>query len=430
MTETTHRADIDAERSLLGMLLAGTDPDDAAKILTRDAFAQPRHTAIYDAITAISEVGEPVTIGSVSRALTRAGARFDPLYLSELYGGAPLVGDAGWYAQRIADEAAFRSIAEAGSKLLQVAGNQALEIGEARDLARAAVDGATAGTGRAAHVRVSDVLPDVIDQADKGTNPALSTPWPDIDRLIGGLAPGRLVVVGARPGVGKSLMGTNLALHFADHHKHAVLIASLEMDRNEVVQRLLAAKARVDLGRLLDSSLTEQEWQSVATHQEALNDMPLTIDDSATQTVASIRATARDVMRERDDLAVIVVDYLQLMSAPEVSSKANRAEAVGAVSRGLKVLARETGACVVAMAQVNREGIKNGRPTMADLRESGSIEADANQVIILHRPDDELPDLEVIVDKNRHGAKGQAALKMRGHYATLSSAAWSPTRGL
>lgn len=430
MMDTAVRCDIEAERALLGMLLAGAEIGEAAKVVERGAFWHERHMWVYDAITAVAESGRPVTIQSVDQQLARMGTDrrlLDPLFLTELYGAAPMVGDAAWYAQRITDEAAFRAIGQAGSKLQAVAANPALEIAEAREIARAAVDDATADSERRAHVRVSDVLPDVIDQADKGTNPALSTPWPDIDRLIGGLAPGRLVVVGARPGVGKSLMGTNLALHFADHHKHAVLIASLEMDRNEVVQRILAAKARVDLGRLLESTLTDQEWDSIAAHSDALIAMPLTIDDSAVQTVSSIRAAARDIQRERDDLSVIVVDYLQLMAAPEVSAKANRSEAVGAVSRGLKILARETGTCVVAMAQVNREGIKNGRPTMADLRESGAIEADANQVILLHRPDDDLPDIEVIVDKNRHGPKGQATLKMQGHYAKLANVAWSPS---
>ena len=332
-----------------------------------------------------------------------------------------MVGDLSWYAQRVADEAHFRTFAAAGITIQQAAHNRGLDIAEVRDIARSVLDHAADAGEVRQHSRVSDVLADVIDMADKGKTAALRTPWPDLDRVIGGLAPGRLVVVGARPGVGKSLMGTNLALHFAARHRHAVLIASLEMDRTEVVQRLLSAHARVDLGRLMESALTDSEWESVREHHDEIAALPITIDDAATQTVASIRAAAREVQRERDDLALIVVDYLQLMAAPEVNPRANRAELVGAVSRGLKVLARETGACVVAMAQVNREGVKNGRPGMGDLRESGAIEADANQVIILHRPDDEVPEIEVIVDKNRHGPKGEATLRLRGHYATLSS---------
>ena len=267
----------------------------------------------------------------------------------------------------------------------------------------------------------------MIDIAERGESPALSTGWPDLDRVITGLAPGRLVVVGSRPGVGKSLMGTNLALEFAHQHKHAVLIASIEMPRTEVVQRLVAAHARVNLTSLSTGRVAEDHWQRIRTHYDEIDALPITIEDGAEQTVTSIRAAAREVARERGDLALIVVDYLQLMRASD--SRVNRAEQIGEMSRGLKVLARETGACVVAMAQVNREGTRHGdgRPRMTDLRESGSIEADADQVILLHRPSEETPEVEVIVDKNRWGPKGMATLYIQGHYARLASATWTPT---
>lgn len=421
------RADIEAERAVLGMILGGSDFDQCAKVLTAPDFYQPRHAEVWSAMGRICDAGEVIGLQSVTQALVRAGSTLDPLYLAELSGGAPMAGDPTWYATRVADEARFRDLAAAATKTHQAATNRGLDITEARDIARNAIDQAVADRTGPGLVRVGDVLTDVIDAADHGVSPGLPTPWPDLDRLIGGLAPGRLVVVGARPGVGKSIMGTNLALHVAAHHRHAVLIASLEMDRSEVVQRLLAARARVDIGHLLDGTLTEREWESVGRNQQELDALPVTIDDAPTQTVTSIRTAARDIKRERDDLALIVVDYLQLMHAPDVDKRANRAEAVGSISRGLKVLARETGACVVAMAQVNREGVKNnGRPGMGDLRESGAIESDANQVVILHRPDEDVPEVEVIVDKNRHGPKGVAALRMIGHYATLGSTSYTP----
>ena len=135
------------------------------------------------------------------------------------------------------------------------------------------------------------------------------------------------------------------------------------------------------------------------------------------------------MQRHRDDLALIVVDYLQLVKVPGAGHD-NRAQALGEVSRGLKLLARETGACVVAMAQLNREAVRTQAPRASDLRESGSIEADADQVILLHHADEKVPELTVIVDKNRHGPKGEATLRVEGHYATLQSIAWSPTRGI
>lgn len=426
MSEIRH--DNEAERALLGMALSGHSVDEAANLLDGSEFYQPRHAAIWASLGRLRETGGVIDPQTLARDLIRAGNAIDPLYIADLLGAAPMVGSPDWYANRIHEEAQFRALASAAAKIAIAAANQGLEWSEAREIARDAFDAVTTDKARHAHARIGDVLPDVLDIADKGTHPALSTPWPDLDRLIGGLAPGRLVVVGARPAVGKSLMGTNLAMHFADHHGHAVLIASMEMDRNEVTQRLLSARARVDLGRLLNSSLTEQEWDQIRELHDQIAALPIIIDDAPRQTVASIRDTAKQVQRERDDLALIVVDYLQLMDAPGLPKGANRAEAIGTISRGLKVLARETGACVVAMAQVNREGVKGGaRPGMGDLRESGSIEADANQVIILHRPDDALPEIEVIVDKNRSGPKGVANLRLRGHYATLSNASWTPT---
>lgn len=419
------RYDVEAERATLGMVLNGADPDQVAKLLNADDFYQPRHVDLWRTITAVHEAGEPVTTASVGKALIRGGVKHDPLYLVDLVGSAPMVGDLGWYAQRVADEAQFRTFAAAGMQIQQVAHDRGRDIAEVRQIARAAIDDASSAGEVTKHVRVSDVLPEVIDMADKGTAPTLSTPWPDVDRLIGGLAPGRLIVVGARPGGGKSLMGTNLALHFASRHRHAVLIASMEMDRVEVTQRLVSAHARVDVRHLSDAQLTEPEWDSLRGHHDEISAMPITIDDAATQTVAGIRAAAREIQRERDDLSLIVVDYLQLMQAPEVDRRANRSEVIGSISRGLKILARESGACVVAMAQVNREGVKGGaRPTMGDLRESGAIESDANQVILLHRPDEDVPDIDVIVDKNRHGIKGVAQLRLRGHYSTLSNLDW------
>lgn len=415
------RADPEAERAVLGMMLNGSDFDQCAKSLTADDFYQPRHAEVWSAMSRITEAGEHVGVQTVTQALIKAGAKVDPAYVLELYGSSPVAGDPTWYADRVRDEARFRALASATTRGHLAAMNPALDLSEARDIARAAIDEAIRDDASTGLTRVGDVLTDVIDAADHGVSPALSTPWPDLDRFIGGLAPGRLVVVGARPGVGKSIMGTNLALHFAAHHRHAVLIASMEMDRTEVVQRLLAARARVDLSHLLAGKLTESEWEAVGRHQAEMNDLPVTIDDTPTQTVTGVRSVARDIKRERDDLALIVVDYLQLMHAPNVDPRANRAEVVGSISRGLKVLARETNACVVAMAQVNREGVKTGRPGMGDLRESGAIESDANQVVILHRPDQEIPEVEAIVDKNRHGIQGVAALRMLGHYATLGN---------
>lgn len=422
------RSDTAAERLLIGAVLAGQKPDPLVRAVAPSDFYQPRHEAIWRAISRVTEAGNEVDVASVRLALDHDGASIDPLYLTELYGEAPLSGDGAFHARRIRDEARMRRLVAAGQRIAQAGEARNLDPAEAHEVARRELADALADQDTSRLTWLRDVLPDVVEIAEKGVSPALATPWPDLDRLIGGMAPGRLVIVGARPGVGKSIMGHNLALHMAEAHAHAALVVSVEMPRIEVVQRMVSCRSRVNLGDLISGSLSERQWDAISSHHEVVDALPIVIDDDAEPTVAAIRSRASEVRAERPDLALIVVDYLQLLRTPRTSRSQTRAELLGEVSRGLKVLARESNACVVAMAQVNREGAKNGAaPTMADLRESGSIEADADQVILLHRPDPDIPELDVLVDKNRWGPVGRATLQVQGHYARLTSVQWTPS---
>lgn len=421
---------MDIEKALLGIALSEPrDFDQLAKIVKPSDFYHPAHEKIWRAAVRTHEAGNPVNPMTVRGALVAEDPRrdIDPVTLIDLVGSAPVTAQGEWYATQVTEAAGRRRVVAAGHRLIQFGESETTPLSEVRDRARQEVDKATASDDRSVSVRVADVLPDVIDIAEHGDrSPALPTGWADVDRIITGLAPGRLVVVGARPGVGKSVMGTNLALEFAHRHKHAVLVASIEMPRNEVVQRLVAAHARVNLTGLSTGDVSEAHWSQIRRLYGEIEALPITIEDGAIQSVTSVRAAAREIERERGDLALIVVDYLQLMKPSD--SRVNRSEQIGEISRGLKVLARETGACVVAMAQVNREGTKHtdGRPRMTDLRESGAIEADADQVILLHRPSEETPEIEVIVDKNRWGPKGVATLHIQGHYARLAGTTWAP----
>lgn len=418
----------DAEVNLLGAAMSGApDLDELLATVENSDFYRPVHGEVWAAIARVHHAGNRPEPVSVRLALDKAKVRHDPLELIDMAHACPLPINAPYYAEQVVTAAGLRALQEAGRKVHQL-GSSVGDLDECREMARQAVDEATRGRGVGKARRLAEILPGVIDQAQNGHVHVLDTGWPDVDRLIGGLAPGRLVVVAARPGVGKSVMGTNLALHFAGHHQHAVLLASLEMPEREVGQRLLAAYARVNLTSLQMGLDDEAAWKAIAEKQAALEALPIVVEDAPSQTVTEIRRHARDIQRTRDDLALIVVDYLQLVKVTD-SRLTNRVEQLGEVSRGLKLLARETGACVVAMAQLNREAAKHGdgKPRMSDIRESGSIEADADQVLLLHQPDERNPELEVIVDKNRHGPKGVATLRMRGHYARLSSVAWSPS---
>lgn len=413
----------DAEVSLLGAAMSGADLDDLAETVAPGDFYRLAHGDIWAAICRVHEAGnrpDPVTV----RQALGTGSKVDPLELLRMTEMCPVVASAPWYAEQVVNAAGHRQIAAAGLKL-QDLGNTPGDLAERREQARQFVDEACAGRDISRARRLAEIVPDVLDQAEHGRTAALGTPWPDIDTLIGGIAPGRLVVVGARPGVGKSILGVNLAVHVAHHHGHAAHIASMEMPETEVVQRVVASHAHVNLTGLIEGKTDEASWSRIAAAHDALSAMALTIDDRPEQSVAHIRRTARNIQRTRDDLAVIVVDYLQLMTTPGRTD--NRAQELGEVSRGLKLLARESGACVIALAQVNRAAAnRQDRPRMSDLRESGAIEADADQVLLLHQPDDDVPEIEVIVDKNRHGPKGIRTLLAWGHYATLAA----PIKGI
>lgn len=417
----------DAEQSLLGACMSGYNPDELD--LDPSDFYNPSHGDVWAAICRVNTAGNRPDPVSVRLALADRKPPIDPVWLLDLTGRSPIVANAPYYASQVRAAAGHRALADAGVKVSQL-GASLGDLEERREAARQAVDDACRGRVTSQARSMADMLPAALDAAQHGHGTVLATGWPDLDRTIGGLAPGRLVVIGARPGGGKSLAGTNLALHFAGHHGHAVLLASLEMPEAEVMNRLLAAHASVNLTSLAESNLDDRAWQNLADKHAELEALPIFVTDESSLTVQGIRRIARDVQRVRDDLAVIVVDYLQLVTPASGRRNASRAEEVSQIARDLKLLARETGACVVAMAQINREGAKaDDGPRLTDIRDGGA-ENDADVVVLLHRPDLEIPDITVTVAKNRHGPIGVSTLQLQGHYARLAAVAWSPTNAI
>lgn len=418
----------DAETAVIGVALQGLPGlDDLLDKLTGADFYSPSRGAVWEAIRAVHNSGirpDPITVrAEVDKLKLR---EFDPVWLVDAMQTAYTVASADHYADQILIAAGLRDIGRAAAGISQIATTPTDDLPAAQERARQLIDDATQGRHISRARKLADLLPAALDVAQHGQAGMLSTPWPDLDRFIGGLAPGRLIVFGARPGVGKSLAGTNLALHMAHKHKHGVLLASLEMPELEVMQRILAAFAKANLTGLQMGQTAEESWNKIAAASDEICQMPLVVDDTPAQTVTHIRRMARNVQRERDDLALIVVDYLQLVRPSD--PRLPRVEQLGEISRGLKLMARETGACVVAMAQLNRNAsTASDGPRMTDLRESGSIENDADQVVLMHQPNQDMPELELLIDKNRHGPKGRAQLAVWGHYARLDSMTWNPT---
>lgn len=410
----------DYEKALLGAVLMGYRgfPDLQRQVHGRD-FLQMAHQDIWEAAGRVYAAGGTVDPLTVRTALGEATSRLPGgiPYLHDLLQACPNVGSAGHYAAQVADAAGRRRIREAAVRIQQLA-DQPRELDELGEDARQVLDAAVLDGNRSRPVRIGDMLPDVLDIAEHGAARGLPTPWPDLDELTRGLKPGRLVIIGARPGVGKSLMGANLATHVASRHAHTAFVSSLEMDKIEYGQRILSSEAKVDLTKLDNGTLMDADWNRIAVANAAMQSWPLVIDDEPRQTVSRIRSRVRDLTRTQT-VALVVVDYLQMLTPRD--PRMQKREQIDESTRGLKLLARELKVCVVAIAALNRQSVAraDGKPTMGDLKESSGIESDADQVILLH-PDPEAPaELHVIVDKHRNGPTGERRLLKQGHYSRL-----------
>lgn len=427
MTDHNPPQDIAAEQSILGaMMTSRTAARDVADILNPEDFYRPNHEAIYRAITHLDGSGEPIDAMTVAAELDRlqllsgVGGR---IYLAELLGVVTVASNATHYAEIVRDKAGKRRLIDAALRITHDAHESAQTADEQAENARAMFDKAM--PGRVTAETYDTAMPRVIETMERGTSRGLGTGWVDLDRLIHGLRPGLLYVVGARPGVGKSIVGLQLASIMDETHGKATYFASLEMTGDEIVQRSLAARSLVPLGRLIDGRLSEHEWARLAPHADHLRGSRVHLADSGRQTIGTIRSGARTLAR-RGSLGLVVIDYLQLMAARD--PKLPREQQVAEMSRGAKMLAKELAVPVVLLSQLNRAGLPDASgtprpPTLQNLRESGAIEQDADVVILLHKPDDRNNEIEAHVAKNRSGALGVCNFIRQGEFARLVPAA-------
>lgn len=404
------------EQALLGCVLSGY-PMDQIHIRGED-FYQPRHEFIWDACQRITRSGRKPDAVLVAAELgpdvQRAGGH---VYLAELLSAPSVASDAVWYAEQVAEQADRRWMLEAAQKVAQFAERPA-DVADLLEACRALFD--RPRRGQHAVTRLADMVPGLVDLVQDGKAKGLSTPWPDLDRWIRGLHPGLLYVIGARPGVGKSLIGQNLAAHFSQVHGMVSLVASLEMPEQELGTRFLAADAGVDMGSMELGDLSERQWGLIAQSTRRLAESRVVICDDSWQSMATIRAAARDLHRQ-GGLGLIVIDYLQLVKPHD--SKLPREQQVAEISRDCKRIAKEFGVPLIALAQLNRAGASRAdkTPTLTDLRESGAIEADADVVLLLHREEPTDPECQVHIAKNRSGPMGRCELLIQGHMARVVS---------
>lgn len=412
---------LDAERSVLGAMLISRDAIlDVTETLNPGDFHQPAHEVIFRTITALNQVGKPADPITVTNALDTAGelARCGgPAALHTMAGEVPTASSAAYYAEIVSKAAIRRRLLIAGQKIVQLAesgGDEETLV----ETARREVDQTTKNTTTTAR-SFGETIDEMIDTLDEAPNHH-PTPWESVNGIIGGLRPGALYVVGARPSVGKSVVALQLAKGLSQYG--SVAFSSLEMSTADVQMRAVSADLRIDLRRLIERDLTPSDWNKIRDRRQSWNQVPLFIDDQSEVSVTDIKRFARTVSR-RQPLAGIVVDYLQLMTPPP-GDKRPRHEFVADCSRQLKILAMDMGVPVIALSQLNRssEQRQDKRPQLSDLRESGAVEQDADVVILLHREimGENRGDLEMLVAKNRHGRTDVAQLTFWGHYSRIT----------
>jgi replicative DNA helicase len=429
---------LQAEESLLGaMLLSKEAVSIASEVLTADNFYKPAHAHIFDAITSLSAAGEPADPVTVAEELSRAGlldAIGGPATLVTLQAATPAVSSASRYARIIEEHALLR-------RLIGVAGEIAeMSYGLPEDVTKT-VDQAETMVFEVAQRRATDTLAplsdllgtnldhleDVVSRGESITG--MPTGFLDLDDLLSGLQPNALYVVGARPSMGKTALALGMACNAAIESHRPVLLFSLEMGQLELTQRLLCAEARVDSRKVRTGQLTESDWGKIAHATGRLAEAPIWIDDNPNVTIMEIRSKARRLRSRLGDLGLIVVDYLQLMSGR--SNAENRQVEISEISRGLKILARELECPVVALSQLSRqlEMRADKRPMLADLRESGAIEQDADVVMFIYRDDVynlDSPDrgtAEILISKHRNGPTGMVRLAFLDHYTKFANMA-------
>jgi replicative DNA helicase len=433
--ERTPPQDLAAEQSVLGGMLLSKDAiADVVEILRSNDFYKPAHSTVFDKILDLYGSGEPADPVTVSATLADSGdlARIGgAAYLHTLISSVPTAANAGYYARIVSERAVLRRLVEAGTRIVQLgygsAAGSGRDVTDVVDMAQQAVYEVTEKRSSEDYTILEELLQPTMDEIEAsssrgGMMTGVPTGFSDLDRLTNGLHPGQLIIVAGRPGLGKSTASLDIMRSCSIRHGLASCIFSLEMSKTEIVMRLLSAEARVPLHNLRTGQMSDDDWTKLARSVGEVSEAPLFIDDSPNLTLMEIRAKARR-LKQRHDLKLIMVDYMQLMSSPKKTE--SRQQEVSELSRGLKLMAKELEVPVIAVSQLNRgpEQRTDKRPQLSDLRESGSIEQDADMVILLHRDDyyeKESPragEADFIVAKHRNGPTDTITVAFQGHFS-------------
>jgi replicative DNA helicase len=439
---------VEAEQSVLGgILLDAAAWDKITDLIGEADFYRFEHRLIFRHIARLTELSRPVDAITVAESL-ESHAELDKAgglaYLGSLAQNVPSAANIRRYAEIVRERAVMRKLAEAGSdiatsafnpggrdadQLLDEAESRIFEISEAGE------------RGRQSFVPIPPLLSQVVERIETlgardnpGDVTGVATGFSDLDRMTSGLQPGDLVIVAGRPSMGKTAFAINIAEHVALELSKPVAIFSMEMSGVQLAMRMIGSVGLLNQHTLRTGRLDDEDWPRMSHALGRLNDAPIFIDETAALNALELRSRARRLHRQNDGLGLIVVDYLQLMSAPSSKATENRATEISEISRSLKALAKELHVPVMALSQLNRglEQRPNKRPVMSDLRESGAIEQDADLILFIYRDEvynPESPDkgkAEIIIGKQRNGPIGKVDLTFRGEYTRFDNYASAP----
>jgi replicative DNA helicase len=382
--ERTPPHDLAAEQCVLGGMLMSKDAiSDVMEVIRPGDHYRPAHQLVHEAILELYGRGEPADPVTVSDLLAKRGELVrvgGGAYLHTLIASVPTAANAGYYARIVRERAILRRLVEVGTRIVQLGYAGDGDADELVDRAQAEIYGVTERRVSEDFLPLSEIMPGALDEIEAigsrgGVMTGVPTGFADLDALTNGLHAGQMVVIAARPAIGKSTLALDLARAAAVKHRMATVMFSLEMSRNEITMRLLSAEARVPLHAMRTGQLGEEDWTRLARRMSEVVDAPLFIDDSPNMSMMEIRAKCRR-LKQRHDLRMVIVDYLQLMSSPRRVE--NRQQEVSDMSRSLKLLAKEIDVPVVAISQLNRgpEQRNDKRPLLSDLRESGCLTAE------------------------------------------------------
>ena len=428
--------DIEAEQAILGSMLTDQDAvTDAIEKLKPEDFYREDNKYIFQAIMALYTRGEPVDIITVKDELTSM-QKFEAVggieYLATLPDKVPLVSNADKYISIVEEKSLLRKLIKTADEIQKLGYEQTEEIDNIMDQAEKRIFDIMQGKNQKGYTPIKDVLVETFAELEKLYNQkepitGVPTGFADLDYKTAGLHDSDLILVAARPAMGKSAFALNIATYAAINAKVPVIIFNLEMSKAQLVNRMLCSEAMVDSNKIRTGKIDEEDWMKLATALGPLSEAPIYIDDTPGISVAEIRAKCRRLKLEKN-IGLVVIDYLQLIQGSG-KRNASREQEISEISRSLKILAKELNIPVIAISQLSRaaEARQDHRPMLSDLRESGAIEQDADIVMFLYRDDYYNQDsekkniAEVILAKHRAGSTGTVELLWMGNFTKFAN---------